>query len=610
MADQREQKQNYLRTEVMEQGEDVSQFIAFISSKRPNGENIDNWDLQELKDIVDEYKKYGKQGKYSYPTFNSESNYSDDESMVNNNYPQPKLSIDDRDDEKTNENLIFSEKDADESMAQNNADKKLKDAQAKFTKNYISPTVATDYCQQFEVEQFPVVTKLLIDKDMSVVLSDPKTVNPGIFHSSFITYKVTTLPSEWVVERRYSDFAWLREVLLQEYSLACIPPIAQKTMARQFEPAFVNKRMAFLQNFMNFIINHPELKSSPALYAFLKIKDASHFNTRKKDISNHKNKQSSFRENYFHKGKKQFEGADGLKITDFKSLSTDVTSVVNTKYKDMASAMGELILECQPIYTRIKANCKKLMHELDLACNTCWSISNEFKQAKSSIEKFNKKSVNIVAFPQLEVLYNETSIAFTQWGNTLSKRVKVIQDYMIRPMKFSKHEWTSLKNLCELRKNVAYDYLNGWKDLETRKKKLWEGGNVNKWDLDPQVLKEFPVDTLKNDKVQSKRQILHEDTRTLKNLQNVFGYINTKIVQEFENMFWHKVQRNTKSTIEFAHKYADLNTGDDVVTKNQINQCNDSLSHQGEPKPFYFEKDLEKMLAKENEDIGGFTIKD
>jgi len=53
---------------------------------------------------------------------------------------------------------------------------------------------------------------------------------------------------------------------------------------------------------------------------------------------------------------------------------------------------------------------------------------------------------------------------FTGWGNATSKRVKLIKDHMYDPLKFTRHEWESIKNLKELRKNIAHDYYNGWKD--------------------------------------------------------------------------------------------------------------------------------------------------
>jgi len=150
------------------------------------------------------------------------------------------------------------------------------------------------------------------------------------------------------------------------------------------------------------------------------------------------------------------------------------------------------------------------------------------------MQKFNEKS-KVGKCPHLEEVYGQNAIAFTQWGNLISKRVKNIQDNFVRPLKFAKHEWTSLKDLCELRKNIAHDYLSGWKDLENKKKKLFERGDVSKWELDPEVLKQYNEKQLLGDRVLSKRVILNEETRILKNIQNVFGYVNSKLVQEFQN---------------------------------------------------------------------------
>ena len=149
-----------------------------------------------------------------------------------------------------------------------------------------------------------------------------------MFHSNFVTYQVKTTPFDWEVTRRYSDFAWLREVLLQEYSLSVIPPVAEKSIGSNFEAAFVNKRMAFLQNFINYCITHPELKSAPALSAFLKIKDPTMFSTRKADLSKYKTLQTNFRDLYNSKGKKLFEVPHNLQLSDFLSLTQNVDSVI------------------------------------------------------------------------------------------------------------------------------------------------------------------------------------------------------------------------------------------------------------------------------------------
>jgi sorting nexin-7/30/sorting nexin-8 len=53
-------------------------------------------------------------------------------------------------------------------------------------------------------------------------------VKGGMFSSNYIAYKVTTLPLKYMVLRRFSDFYWLRNILVREYPGHCIPPMAQK----------------------------------------------------------------------------------------------------------------------------------------------------------------------------------------------------------------------------------------------------------------------------------------------------------------------------------------------------------------------------------------------
>jgi len=78
----------------------------------------------------------------------------------------------------------------------------------------------------------------LFEDRLIVELSHPAIIKNGMFSSNYVTYRVTTKPYDWVVERRYSDFAWLRDALYQEYPLTCIPPMAEKRVHGQFEPSF------------------------------------------------------------------------------------------------------------------------------------------------------------------------------------------------------------------------------------------------------------------------------------------------------------------------------------------------------------------------------------
>ena len=48
-------KQEYLRSEIINQGYDQISFINYISSLKEDGANIDNWTFTELTTIVSEF---------------------------------------------------------------------------------------------------------------------------------------------------------------------------------------------------------------------------------------------------------------------------------------------------------------------------------------------------------------------------------------------------------------------------------------------------------------------------------------------------------------------------------------------------------------------------
>jgi len=73
------------------------------------------------------------------------------------------------------------------------------------------------------------------------------------------------------VKRRYNDFFWLRSYLVREFPCFIIPPIDEKTTKlKQQDDIFLKKRMLILESFLNAIIDSHELRSSPAVLAFLK----------------------------------------------------------------------------------------------------------------------------------------------------------------------------------------------------------------------------------------------------------------------------------------------------------------------------------------------------
>ena len=57
-----EEKQNYLRNEIMNQNYDTEKFSDYISDLKENGNDLNNWTLEELKTVVNSFKNQQNSG--------------------------------------------------------------------------------------------------------------------------------------------------------------------------------------------------------------------------------------------------------------------------------------------------------------------------------------------------------------------------------------------------------------------------------------------------------------------------------------------------------------------------------------------------------------------
>ena len=96
---------------------------------------------------------------------------------------------------------------------------------------------------------------------------------------SFVSYKVVTkttresfLQHEFHVRRRYQDFLWLSNILIQQYPSNIIPPLPQKKIFNKYDPNFLRLRQLALNKFLCRIAEHPILSASEHFFTFLSAK--------------------------------------------------------------------------------------------------------------------------------------------------------------------------------------------------------------------------------------------------------------------------------------------------------------------------------------------------
>lgn len=107
--------------------------------------------------------------------------------------------------------------------------------------------------------------------------NSPEEIQGGFFSSKYILYTVTTKSLKFEVQRRFSDFLWLRNKLIQHYPSYYVPPMAKKQSSGTFKEEFIVERMRELEEFLNSVLDHQELRASECVLIFLKIRDKDEF---------------------------------------------------------------------------------------------------------------------------------------------------------------------------------------------------------------------------------------------------------------------------------------------------------------------------------------------
>ena len=228
-----EQKQNFLRINILERGCDAEQFMNFLQSKKGElGLDLNNWTLNELTLAVQEFTSNNQ-------NLNQEQQNQEEENTENSN------------------NLIQMDIEA-------NPNHKFQSQE-----EYI-------HCEKV------VQNELSQSKEVDIKLSFPEKVDGGIFSKSYVTYLMETIPMGFKIRKRYSDFDWLKNILSTVYINCVIPPLCKKNYSDRFSEVLIAKRTRSIEKFMKGILIHPLMKNSDIFYNFISIEKEADFDKKKK----------------------------------------------------------------------------------------------------------------------------------------------------------------------------------------------------------------------------------------------------------------------------------------------------------------------------------------
>ena len=230
-----EEKKLLLQTEILDKNYDQIKFVEFCLSRKPNGDDLSTWTLDELKSTIQEFtKQFPNTNLNNINNINNINNFDN----FNNNY---------------NYNNINNYTDYPRQNQNNNYSQQVNDLQKDIENmNMNVPTPESNknnnQNQTIKLKCKILEKNILNDKQITVVIKNPKPVVTNFLSSNYVEYEVETKQMNWLVKRRYSDFEWLRQVLVKLNAGHMIPPLPSKKIGpRRFEMDFNEKRMKFLQ---------------------------------------------------------------------------------------------------------------------------------------------------------------------------------------------------------------------------------------------------------------------------------------------------------------------------------------------------------------------------
>ena len=245
-----EMKQNLIKSTIIDKNYDKNAFFNFcMNKKKEGGDDLANWTIEELNSVINEFIQ--EQNQILSNNQIREEQYRRQREMAQN----IQLNM-------SNLNQQYQEQQKPQNLSS----------------------------IEFNCNVLP--RSLLNNKEIKVVIQNPKPVEMGFFSSNYIVYEIqTSIVSDkinWLVNRRYSDFINLRTALQNQFPNNLVPPLPGKKMGgRRFELDFVSKRMHFLNEFLSNVVAIEEFKASDILISFLSMVDRTQFEYKMKEANNY-----------------------------------------------------------------------------------------------------------------------------------------------------------------------------------------------------------------------------------------------------------------------------------------------------------------------------------
>ena len=548
-----EEKQNYLRENILDKGYDANVFLQFLIDKRgEDAADVGNWTMNDLQLVVKEFIKLNggeveeekkppkkismfdviPEGKTKNEPVKQKPKQENKQPPQQPPQQQPKQNPktnntvkDNKPEEKkpqTKPNSAQNKANNNTNTANNNANSNINTNANKVNKvsninnNTQNRSVSMSMAFTGSESEYGIITadskkckptdKTQLGKSskLEITVTNPEKKETGFLKKTHVTYLITTLPQNFKVRRRFSDIDWFRQSLLNIFPINLIPPAPKKTrFGDTLADAFVQKRARGAQRFLNYLVKDPIIKDSQILLDFLYIGSESDFNNKKKVYENVKNLSE---------------------VKDFKSNDEKVNLLISPQKENYLENIKDNANININLLKKLNNSFKLLYQEMNAVIARMDEISNYWNQIHKVSLKYYDMNATCESFKQLGNL-------FKTWSKILREQNNVVNVDIREHFKFIRKNFSSMKDLGFSVEPIKSNYQKLSKNLIMKKEDLFKKGEIQ---TDPRSKSDYGVANV--EKVKVLQSMLPKETGATIIAKEIYGLYLNRAINEYERM--------------------------------------------------------------------------
>ena len=370
----------------------------------------------------------------------------------------------------------------------------ITDINPKFYEEIIEKSKKEIQCQTLQKND-------MSDIEIKSIISNPRKVSDSLLKNSYLIYDITTPKLNWFVNRRYSDFVWLREILISLFPTVLIPQLPKKKIGnRRFEEDFVEKRLKGLQNFLDEVLKNEILKTAEPLKTFLSLTERGFFEQQMKVLTPKNILIDSILGIKSFSGKIQVADLETEQLNNSKTYFASVENFFNTQEEELKN---------------IKYNLNEYNLHMVEVCKHLEQMENGFGRLSQYYSKANleKDICNVL---------EQYQIFFKNWKRVQINQTSIIRNKLLEYFKYIKNKGLSLIELLKKQNEIQNEYNKIKDDLINKKESYWKKMDITKWEMNPMA--QIDSALLFRDKNYAFSKMCFQETLIVKNKGDLLGY--------------------------------------------------------------------------------------